>query len=360
MHARELFLDIVLFVNLFFMLRITWLLGSMAVWGWAQTPEAARIAELEQRVAKLEAALEAALKRLPPAPPPAPQGESAILADLPPATRTPAPPPTAAAAATTTKVPQELLPSLGKIGATTSFVAGGHSGPFRLGAGTYFGGAIDLPLRLVPGGRLHYEISAGLMRSSTRFNVTSNVAQVANLAALATLNPQGGASNITAAVTGTGAAPFPVTVEAQNNMQLLQVVPFAFKYVHTKLDRVRFRPYAVAGFGTYVTITNQTAFPGVRADANLPPELRQAFDTLFGGRAPLGGALIGGQITAARELVERGVPAGQGDINIGFQTGGGFEWRLSKGFSIGLDFRWNRLQNGANYSTFAPRAGWHF
>ena len=328
------------------MRRTVGLLVWIASAAWAQTPEAARIAELEKRVARLEAALEKALKQIP-APP------EGVLADLPPSQPRPQ-------AVNRNPAPQELLPSLGKIGATTSFVAGGHSGPFRLGSGTYFGGAIDLPLRLLPGGRLHYEISAGLMRSSTRFNVTSNVAQVANLAALATLNPQGGAANITAAVTGTGAAPFPVTVDAQNNMQLLQVVPFALKYVNTKLDRARFRPYAVVGFGTYVTITNQTAFPGVRADANLPPELRQAFDTLFGNRAPLGGALIGGQITAARELVERGVPSGQGDINIGLQSGGGFEWRMSKGFSLGLDFRWNRLQNGAHYSTFAPRAGWHF
>ena len=334
------------------MIRISCLFLTFAVLVGAQTRPETRIAELEQRVAKLEAALEAALKRLPPAPAATP--ETALLADL------PAAKPPVQAAAVAPAAPQELLPNLGKIGATVSFLAGGQTGPFRLGRGSYFGGAIDLPLRLAPGGRIHYEISAGLLRSQTQFAVTSNVAQVANLAALALINPQGGAANITPAVTGTGAAPFPVTAEAANRMQLLQVVPFALKYVHTKLDRVRFRPYAVVGFGTYVTITNQTAFPGVRRDANLPPELRQAFEGLFGNRAPFGGALIGGQLTAARELVERGVPAGQGDINIGLQTGGGFEWRASKGFSVGLDLRWNRLQNGAHYSTFAPRAGWHF
>jgi hypothetical protein len=323
--------------------------------GWAQPDGAAakRIAELEERVARLERALAQLTEARA-----SDETAKSILADLP-APAAPAPaasernPPAAG-------LPQELLPNLGKIGAATSFFAGLHSGPFSLGRGSYFGGAIELPLRRAPGGRLLYEISLGLSRSTTATTVTSNVAQVANLAALATLNPSGGVANINAAVNGSGAAPFPVTVRADTALQLLQVTPFALKYVNTRADRFRLRPYAMAGLGTYVTISNQTAATGLRADADLPPELRQAFANLFANRAPFGGALIGGQLGQARELTERGVPAGQGGIEIGLQTGGGLEWRMSRTLSLSVDVRWNRLANGAAYWNTATRWGWHF
>lgn len=40
-------------------------------------------------------------------------------------------------------------------------------------------------------------------------------------------------------------------------MTVLTVVPVAFKYTLTSLDRYRFRPYAVVGLGTYVTLSTQ-------------------------------------------------------------------------------------------------------
>lgn len=256
-------------------------------------------------------------------------------------------------------MPQELLPDLGKIGATVSFFAGGHSGPFDLGRGTLFGGGIDLPLARAPGGRWHYEISLGLAQSETRATVTSNVAQVSNLSVLTALDPTA-ATNLTDALEGVGAAPFPVTVDALWDLQVLQATPFALKYVNTALDRRRLRPYATIGLGTYVTISRQQASVGLRRDADLPPGFVDTLEAAFGSSSPFGGDLIGGQIGASPELAERGVPRGQGGIDIGFQAGGGIEWRVGKSFSLGFDIRQNWMANGRSYLTFSPRSGFHF
>ncbi len=250
-------------------------------------------------------------------------------------------------------MPQELLPTLGLIGASASFVSGTHSGPYSTNPGTYFSGSVNLPLRKVPGGLLLYEFSAGLTRSSADLQVTSNVAQVANLAVL-------GPSQLNDALQGTGSAPFPVTVNTRSRVDLLQVVPFGFKYQSKLLDRWRIRPYANLGFGLFVTISNQTSLTGLRPEANLPPALLTSLDALFGNGAPFGGALIGGQIAASRELTAMGIPSGQGGISPGFQSGGGFEWRLSPRLSLGLDFRRNRLATGAAFTTVAPRTSFHF
>ena len=251
------------------------------------------------------------------------------------------------------QMPQELLPNLGQIGATSSFAIRTHSGPYSGGRGTYFSGAVSLPLMKAPGGQLLYEFSAGLTQSESSLRLTSNVAQVANLAVL-------GPGALTDALRGTGAAPFPVIIDTRSNLDVLQVLPFTLKYQSTRLARWKLRPYATLGFGLYVTISNQTTLTGLRSDANLPPELKAALATLFGNGAPFGGALIGGQITAARELTALGIPSGQGGISPGFQTGTGLEWRWKPRFSWGVDLRWNRLNGGANFYTIAPRGSFHF
>jgi hypothetical protein len=237
-------------------------------------------------------------------------------------------------------LPQELLPSLGKIGASARLHAGAHSGPFGSRAGSYLGGSVELPLSRVPGGRLLYEFSAGLGRSNTPLRVTSNVAQVANLAVLANTVPAGGAANVEASLTGRPPAPFAVQYDVTSRMQVLRVVPFGLKYVSTRLDRYRVRPYAAAGLALEVTITNQ--------------------ETAQPASSPFDGALIGGQIAAAAELVDRGVPSGQGGIGLGLEVGGGIEWRAREGLSFGLDVRFNQMANGRSFVTATTRTGLHF
>lgn len=237
-------------------------------------------------------------------------------------------------------LPQELLPSLGKIGATAALMAGAHSGPFGASAGSYLGGSVELPLFAAPGGRVQYEFSVGLGRSDTPVRVTSNVAQVANLAVLANTHPGGGPANVEAALAGRAPAPYAVQYDTTSRLQVLRVVPFGLKYVGTGLDRFRLRPYAAAGLALTVAITNQRT-----ADAT---------------PAPFGGALIAGQLAGAVELVERGVPSGQGGIGLGLDAGGGIEWRARPGLSLGLDVRFNRLTNGHSFATAVTRAGMHF
>jgi hypothetical protein len=277
----------------------------------------------------------------------------------------PAPAPAYNAAAQKETMPPELIPEIGKIGAEVGIQLNGSSNPYHLNAGTDVAGFIDLPLFDKPDwlhGKISYEISIGLSQSKTSFNTTSNVAQVANLTVLNTLYPNGGTQNLVDAVTGTGTAPFPVTSLTQTNMKLLQVVPFSFKYTTTALDRFRLRPYALIGFGTYVTIHSQSpSNTGVRTDANLPPAVISLVNQLFGGQAPFGGPLVAGQISQSPELEARGLPGGHGNIDVGWITGGGVEWRLSRSFSLGFDGRWNRVAGApGSLTTYGTRLGFHF
>lgn len=309
----------------------------------------ARIAALESRVERLEKLV-------------AKLSETAAPADP------PAPPPAAMVARPKFETPPELLPEIGKIGAEVGLLLGGSVNPYGLNKGQFAGGFIDLPLFDRPKwlhGKVSYEISIGLSQSNTTFNTTSNVAQVANLSVLNAVYPAGGVQNITQAVTGTGAAPFPVTTPTVTKLKLFQVVPFALKYTSNALDRWRLRPDAVVGFGTYVTIHEQ--YPaqggsvGEREDADLPPAILSAVDQLFGGQAPFGGPLIAGQISQSPELEARGLPSGHGNINFGVHLGRGVAYRLSRDLSLGIDARYNKIAGAdAGFVTFGPRLSLHF
>jgi hypothetical protein len=256
--------------------------------------------------------------------------------------------------------PQELLPNLGKIGAAAFVDAGINTGPFSLGRGSFFGGGLSLPLALAPGGRLNYEVTVALAQNNRQLPITSNVAQLINLSVLNALYPNGGTANIQQAFSGTGAAPFSVTVPAHWHVQTLQVVPLALRYELTHWDRHRVRPYAVVGLGTYVTISNQATMDAVRQNADLPPQTLALLQSLFSSGSPLSGALVGGQIATAAELQQRGIPAGQGGISIGLQIGGGVEWRLAGGLSTAIDSRYNYAPGGTSYNETISRIGWHF
>jgi hypothetical protein len=315
-----------------------------------------RLKELEARVAQLEKLI----ARLTPA-------EAALSLPAPAAENRQPPGPKIRAGY---QPPPELVPEVGKIGAEVGLIVGGSSNPFQLNRGMFTAGFIDLPLFDKPEwlhGKISYEISVGLSESNTTFNTTSNVAQVANLAVLNTLNPTGGLQNVVAAVSGTGAAPFPVVTSTVTRLRLLEVVPFSLKYTSTALDHWRLRPYAVLGFGTYVTIHSQNpargtpASYGVRPDADIPPSILATVNSLFGGTAPFGAPLVAGQISQAPELVARGLPGGNGNIDIGLHTGAGIAIRLNRNFSLGFDVRYNQIAgSNGGFTTFGSRIGVHF
>ncbi len=259
--------------------------------------------------------------------------------------------------------PPELIPEIGKIGAEVGLILSGSVNPFHLNRGQDATGYIDLPLFEPKAlhGKLGYEISVGMSQAKTRFQTTSNVAQVANLVTLTALSPGTGAQNLADAIQGSGAAPFPVTALTETRSKVLQVVPFALRYTATALDRYRVRPYAVLGFGTFVTIHDQQPMnSGVRPDAALSPAVLALVNQVFGGKAPFGGPLVAGQISQSPELEARGLPGGHGNIDFGIHTGGGVEWRLNRGFSLGFDARYNRISGGQTLATYGTKLGFHF
>jgi hypothetical protein len=160
-----------------------------------------RLKQLEERVTQLEQVI----ARLTPA-------SSGLTGEAERMVSPTAPEPrsTAPAARQGFQPPPELIPEVGKIGAEVGLLAGGSWNPFQLNRGSFTAGFIDLPLFDKPAwlhGKISYEISVGLSQSNTTFETTSNVAQVANLAVLNALNPNGGLQNVVAAVSGSGPAP---------------------------------------------------------------------------------------------------------------------------------------------------------
>ncbi|WP_180539481.1 hypothetical protein [Nevskia soli] len=259
----------------------------------------------------------------------------------------------------TGQLPQELLPNLGKIGAVADFISGANGGTYGLHPGSYLGGSVQLPLALLPGGRLSYEFSVTLSQSARSLPDTSNVAQVANLAVLASLRPGQTAANLADAAAGTGPAPFAVTQQARWRAQTIQIVPVALRYSWTRLDRWHLRPYAVVGLGADVTTSNQTTSSGLRANAALDPATEQALTSLFGS-APFTGPLIGGQITSSNQLQQTRLPSGQGGTSLGAQFGGGIDWLFPSGLTLGLDARGNWIPGSTIYPTLAVQWGWRF
>jgi len=259
--------------------------------------------------------------------------------------------------------PPELIPEIGKIGAQVGFVLSGSANPFHLNNGQDAAGFIDLPMFEPKAihGKIGYEIRIGLSQAKTKFQTTSNVAQVANLAVLTALNGSNAAQNLFDSVTGSGAAPFTVTSLTETRSKLLQVIPFSLKYTTNALDRFRLRPYAVLGFGTYVTIHSQSpSTSGVRTNATLPPDVLALTKQEYSGTAPFGGLLVAGQLSQSRELIARSLPLGAGNIDFGIHTGGGVEFRMNRSLLLGFDGRYNRLSGGQTLGTFGTRLGFHF
>jgi hypothetical protein len=237
--------------------------------------------------------------------------------------------------------PRELLPDIGQVGAEFGLLTGGSTSPFKADGGGFFGGFIDLPFKKIPvrGGKLSYEIMITLQRNVTNsVPVTSGVFALINNALCGALSGSGPG----------GTCPLPITVNTQQRMTVLTVVPISLKYTLTKFDVHRFRPYAVVGLGNYVTITSQNTKEGIGTSNPLLNSL-------------LNGPLIGGLAPEAPELRALGVPNGQGDFRFGVSSGGGFEYRVVPKLSFGFEYRGNKIE-GKNsfFSSFAARTAFHF
>lgn len=290
---------------------------------------------LKDRVMALEALVESmkAAKSEQPA--------TSALAATPHEGATPVAPASGPAAKSGFEPQRELLPDIGQIGAEYGLLLGGSTNPFRADTGAFFGGFIDLPLKKipVPGGKFSYEIMIGLQR-----NVAQNVPVTSGVVAL-----------VNNALSGSLFSPLPVTINTEQRMKVLTVVPFSLKYTVTKFDRHRFRPYGVVGWGTYVTISSQNTKGFDARKFVTDPAVAGLLNSL------LGGSLIGGLAPEAPELRAAGLPNGQGDIRFGVNFGGGFEYRVTHKFSLGFEYRGNRVE-GRNgfFSSFAAKPTFHF
>ena len=232
----------------------------------------------------------------------------------------------------------ELLPGIGRIGAQVGLLVGSAWNPYAAGDGLQGAGYIRLPLATGAGGRLSYEVRISLGESEGQpFFITDSVAVVANLAAGAPL---------AAALAGPPAAPFPVRREVRTQLKVLQVSPFALTHTFTGLDRARLRPYVTAGLDAVVVITTQDP---LRDESQL-----------FTGQAPFDAELIGGLIGQAPELTDQGLPTGQGNMAFGFHAGAGLGLRVSRGISIGADYRYSQWGESARQNAVAAGVGFHW
>jgi hypothetical protein len=231
------------------------------------------------------------------------------------------PPPPSSAKTSAGPEAYELLPELGKIGAQVGVLGAWTSNPYEVGAGYEVGGYVDLPLVGAPGGKLSYEMLVTLSHGrSDPFVITDPIAYVANLAS--------GASPPDA-LAGPPKAPFPVRRSVRTDLNVLQVSPFALKYTIKSFDRARLRPFLYAGLDLVVVISRQD------------PEADESLQ--FTGTSPFDDPLIGGLVAQAPELAARGLPTGQGNLEIGGHAGGGFEVRLSRTLSLNLDYRFTGI-----------------
>jgi opacity protein-like surface antigen len=214
---------------------------------------------------------------------------------------------------------------------------GASFSPYDTGTGFDVGGFIDLPLARMPGGKLSYEIFVAFAQAtSDPFLATNPVAYVANLAA--------GASP-SAALAGPPQAPFPVQREVRLDLRLLQVSPFGLKWTFQGKS-ARFRPFLVLGGDFIVVIT--------RVDPLRDESLQ------FTGTSPFDDALIGGLVAQAPELGARGIPSGQGNLELGGHLGAGFELRVSRGVSLNLDYRFTQIGSDAHLQTAHAGIGIHW
>jgi len=227
----------------------------------------------------------------------------------------------------------ELLPELGKIGAQVGLLGAFASNPYEVGRGYAVGGYVDLPLLGAPAGKLSYEMLVVLAHGrSDPFVITDPIAYVANLAS--------GASKADA-LAGPPKAPFPVRRSVRTVLKILQVSPFALKYTIKSLDRVRLRPFFYAGLDLVVVISRQD------------PEADESRE--FTGSSPFDDPLIGGLVAQAPELAARGLPTGQGNLEVGGHGGAGLEVRLSHALSLNLEYRFTGI-GGTSHNLHAASA----
>jgi hypothetical protein len=301
----------------------------------------AEINTLRQQIEKLEALLEKTINK------PVIETTSANNTKLSPEPSINPPLPSIKPSPIAKRAPSELLPDLGHIGAEVGLMIGGSQNPFQSNEGFFAGGFIDLPVKRVKGGKISYEIMIGAQRTITQVQSTSGVIALVNSALNTALGNPPSVNNLL--------SPLPVTNRVKERLTVLTVVPASFKYTMLSFDKQNIRPYVVVGLGTYVGLSSQKLVDFDAGKFVNNPALASLLNAL------LNGAQVGGLAPIAPELRSRGLSAGQGDFRFGLNAGGGLEFRISPRFSLGFDYRVNKLEGkNGTFSTFTAKPTVHF
>ena len=187
------------------------------------------------------------------------------------------------------------------------------------------------------------------------------MAQLINVSVLNALYPNGGASNIEQAFTGTGAAPFSVTVPANWHVQTLQVVPLALRYELTRWDRHRLRPYAVVGLGTYVTVSNQVTMDALRQNADLPPQtLALLANPVLAATHRFPVPWSADKLQLLLSLNNAASLPDRAALMLDYRLAAEWSGDSAAAVSTAIDSRYNYAPGGTSYNETITRIGWHF
>ena len=80
----------------------------------------------------------------------------------------------------------------------------------------------------------------------------------------------------------------------------------------------------------------------------------------FTGTSPFDATLIGGAVAQSPELLARGLPSGQGNLELGGHAGAGFELRISRGVSMNVDYRFTQIGKSAHLQGVQGGFGIHW
>ena len=189
-----------------------------------------------------------------------------------------------------------------RIGGEFAFTFGAQTGPFDIGTGWYLSGEVGLPLMHVGPGILLGLVNIGMSNADDNISIEPTVNA---------LSP--------------GALPTQTTIDLTTGAIVL-----GLKYKITANDVIQ--PYVLAG-------------PGI--------------DIFFNDTDP--GDLPGGIAPQPQELIDRGFPGGQGNVELGLHAGGGIDFNITQKIFVGLEgrFNWVDRDNGA-YGTYGGRLGFRF
>jgi opacity protein-like surface antigen len=188
------------------------------------------------------------------------------------------------------------------MGGEFALTFGAQTGPFKMGTGWFLAGEIGLPLMDLGPGKVLGLVNIGMSNSDDNISIEPTVNALV-----------------------------PNALPTQTTIDLTTVaVVLGLKYKLMAHNVVQ--PYILGG-------------PGI--------------DIFFNDTEP--GDLPGAIAPQPQELIDRGFPGGQGNVELGLHVGGGIDINITEKIFIGAEgrFNWVDRENGS-YGTYGGRLGFRF